>query len=405
MMRLYNQKLILRILKDRGSLSKSELSRITQLTIPSVTDILAELESYHLINDGHPTPAKRGRFPTLHKLNGGAYKVIGVTIESESIKTALINLNGDILDSLFLSLPAKPTPESVVNEVARAVKTIMEKAHITKQELIGLGLGMHGIVNPAIGTAVYPPHLSWRNVPIGELLEHKLEMPVKVDNDCNTLALAERWYGEGKGTESFIVINIDYGVGAGILLDDRLFYGSNYGGGQIGHTVVKDDGPLCSCGNYGCLESIASEPALLREAIEKVKKGFPSKILELAGTVQNISIEHLYRSAELQDVLAINLLKTAGRYSGVAASTLVNLFNPQKIIITGGILRGNEHVLTPLTETVRHYSLETNAENLEVMSSKIGSHSTVLGAATLWINELFKGNLPVEKLISANMLV
>src|SRR5690606_27370001 len=218
------------------------------------------------------------------------------------------------------------------------------------------------------------------NVPIAKLLEDKLKLPVKVDNDCNTKALAERWFGEGKDVESFIIVNIDYGIGAGIMLRDQLFYGGNYGAGQIGHTVVKDDGPLCSCGNYGCLEAIASEPALLKEVVIKVKKGFPTKILELAGTPENISIEHLYEAAKLNDRMAVQLLESAGRFSGIAISTLVNLFNPQRVFITGGILKGGKHVLTPLYESVKQHSLKPNIKDLNVTPSKLGEAANVLGA-------------------------
>lgn len=399
MMRFYNQKLVLRILKDKSPLSKTELSNITHLTVPAITDILSDLETFNLIEaDDYATPVKRGRYPVLHHLKSDAYQVIGVAIESKSIKTALTNLNGDLLDSLTLPLPTKPSPESVVNKVEHAVNELIAKSQTYKQKLMGIGLGMHGIVNADKGIAVYAPHLDWRNVPIGDLLGEKFAWPIKVDNDCNALALSERWFGQGKETKSFIVVNFDYGVGASFMVDGQLFYGNNYGGGQIGHTVVQDDGPLCSCGNYGCLESIASEPSLLREVLKKVKQGFPSKILTLAGSVEAISIEHLYEAANLSDDQAKHLLETAGRYSGIAISTLVNLFNPQKVILTGGVLRGKEHVITPLVETVKRHSLETNVQDLEITTSKIKMNSTALGAASLWINDLFNGELPLENL-------
>ena len=404
MMRQYNQKLILRVLKDHGPLSKTQLSHITQLTIPAISDILEELSYYNLIEDSGQTPIKRGRFPILQKLNADAYKIVGITIESETIETAIVNLNGDIFESVTVPLPTLKTPESVVNEVYRSVHIMFERSNLSRGDLIGAGLGMHGIVDPVKGISIYPPHLNWGNVPIAKLLEDKLKLPVKVDNDCNTKALAERWFGEGKDVESFIIVNIDYGIGAGIMLRDQLFYGGNYGAGQIGHTVVKDDGPLCSCGNYGCLEAIASEPALLKEVVIKVKKGFPTKILELAGTPENISIEHLYEAAKLNDRMAVQLLESAGRFSGIAISTLVNLFNPQRVFITGGILKGGKHVLTPLYESVKQHSLKPNIKDLNVTPSKLGEAANVLGATTLWINELFSGNTPLEKVLDKRVV-
>jgi glucokinase-like ROK family protein len=395
-MRIYNQKLILKLIKDFGPVSKADLSGYTQLTIPSVTDILSELEFFGIVqNIGH-TSIKRGRFPALYQLNGKAMNFIGITIGSTSIKAAIINLDSQILDWNSVPLPLNPTPENVLNEVEELVNNFRK----TDSQIYGIGLGMHGIVDFNKGISIYPPHLNWDYFPIGEKLEKLLNLPVLVDNDCNTLSLAERWFGEGKDSSSFITVNIDYGVGAGVMIQDQLFHGVNFGGGQIGHTIVSDDGPKCSCGNYGCLEAFASEPSIVSDIVKKIKKGFPTKISEITQNLDFISIEHIYEAVEMGDELAIQTLKTAGRYIGIGISTLVNLFNPQKVIITGGILRAKDIVFQPLTDSVYQHSLKTNTNNLLLVPSKLGNYSDVIGASTLWVNEVFNGEKSIEYLFN-----
>ncbi|MFP5114695.1 ROK family protein [Bacillaceae bacterium C204] len=393
-MRIYNQKLILKLTQDFGPISKAELSKITQLTIPSVTDILSELEFFGIVqNIGH-TSIKRGRFPALYQLNSKAMNFIGITIGSTSIKAAIINLESEIMDFQTVPLPANPIPENVLNEVVYLVNKLRK----TDCTIYGIGLGMHGIVDFIKGISIYPPHLNWDCFPIGEKLSQKVNLPVLVDNDCNTLLLAERWFGEGKDTNAFITINVDYGIGAGVMIQDHLFHGVNFGGGQIGHTIVTEDGPKCSCGNYGCLEAVASEPALLTSILKKIKKGFPTKLTEITNNPDTLTIEHIYEAVELGDELAIHELQTAGRYIGIGISTMVNLFNPQKVILTGGILNAKDIVLQPLKDAVYKHSLKTNTEKLSLVPSKLGKHAEVIGAATLCINEVFNGEQSIENL-------
>lgn len=396
MMRQMNQKLILRLIKEQGSSSKTELAKLSGLTLPAVSDILHELERYGLIEILGPSRTKRGRFPTLYRLSPSSCMSIGITIRSESIKAAVMNPEGKIADYLTRSLPAQKTPSQVIRETGTLFHELMQKSGIGINQICGIGLGMHGIVDPERGLSVYPPHLHWENAPMSEMLEKETGVPVLMDNDCNILAVGEYLYGGGRQSRSFIALHIDYGIGAGIMLDGKVFHGSDFGAGQIGHTSVRENGLLCSCGNYGCLETLASEPALIREAIRRIKAGTPSLLLELAGSGDRIKPEHLYEAAALNDGLATDILTTAARDVGISVSTLVNLFNPEKIIVHGGFLRGREKVLQPLEETVRKHALKTNSRHLEIIPSPLGEYSDVVGAAALWFNELFNGRKPVE---------
>ncbi|CAM4018403.1 ROK family transcriptional regulator [Lederbergia lenta] len=398
LMKHLNQKIIMKILKENGTASKSELSKITGLTIPGVTDIVNELEKYHLIKNVGESRIKRGRFPTLFELNKESFKVIGITIRSESIRIGLFNMLGEMVYFSENNLPKDTSPEHTLEYVAKLTFQLLKESNTNITEINGIGLGMHGIVDPINGISIYPPHFNWRNIPIKKILEEKTDLPVIVDNDCNSLALAEYWFGKGEGLNSFIILNIDYGIGASIMIDGKLFHGSDFGAGQIGHTIVHDNGSRCTCGNYGCLETISSELSIIEHIIVKIKMGFPSSITEMEKNPDKITLDHLYLAAEQNDQLAVTTLEIAARYLGIGISTLVNVFNPEKVIVTGGILRGGDVVMRPLNESFNNHALITNVAKLEITESRLGRKADVLGAATLWINELFKGELSLAEI-------
>ena len=395
-MRTYNQKVILKCLHDLGSMSKAQLSEHTKLTIPAITDILNDLEDFQLIeNTGH-VKIKRGRFPMMHQLKRTNIHFIGIVVGSQRMKAAIVNIGGEVIDIHSKPLPNNPTPENVCKQIILLVNKLQSSEH----KVYGIGIGMHGIINPFEGASIYPPHLDWGYFPIGEYVANETQLTVLVDNDCNTLTLAERWFGGGKKeTSSFITLNIDYGIGAGIMNGDELFHGFNFGGGQIGHTIVDDEGIKCACGNYGCLEAIASEPALLKQVIKKVKKGFPTMLNELVNHPEEITMEHLYHAANHGDNLVIQHIQEAGRYIGIGIGTLINLFNPQKVIITGGVLRAGDILFDSLRDSAFKHSLKINTEKLDLIPSMLGQNADVIGAATLWVNELFHGNRPINEII------
>ncbi|WP_040204316.1 ROK family transcriptional regulator [Neobacillus jeddahensis] len=400
LMKLYNQKLLLRIIKEKGPISRSDLSKITGLTLPAISEITKELESLYLINNIGETRITRGRFPSMYQLNGDAFKVIGVTIRSHSIRVGLINLVGDILYYEEQYQSSNTKPEVMADAVSSIVDRVLHETKTQRHEVRGIGLGMHGIVDAVNGISIYPPHLKWENVAIRDLLEERIHFPVLVDNDCNTLALAEYWYGGGRSLNSFITLNVDYGIGAGIIVDGNIFHGRDFGAGQIGHTVVSDNGPLCSCGKYGCLEAMSSENSIVENIQRKVKQGYHSSITHIESDPDKINIHHIYKAAATGDELTLNTLNHAAHYLGIGISMLVNLFNPEKVIVTGGVIRSKDIVLDTLNETFNMHALKTNVKHFELVTSKLGQKADVLGAGTLWINEIFKGDTTLTDLLN-----
>ncbi|MGP4039054.1 ROK family protein [Gracilibacillus sp. D59] len=398
MMKQYNQKLVLRILMKEGAVSKSTLSKITGLTLPAITDIVDSLEQYRLIKNIGESKTNRGRFPTLYKIEENVLKVIGIGITSKQLNVSFYNLKGEELAYYSEGLPKNTSPDNIISKITLVINDLLTKHGFQKSEILGVGVGMHGIVDFKRGVAIYPPHLDWENVPIKEKLEEQMDLPVLVDNDCNALTLAESWFGKAQEENSFIVVNVDYGVGAGIMIDRKIFHGIDFGAGQIGHTIVNDDGPLCSCGNYGCLEALASENSIVEQVKKKIKKGFPSILKDENKTLNNMSITDVYNAVAKDDTLVINVVEEAARYVGIAVSALVNIINPEKIILTGSLVQQvPDQIFNCLVDSFSKHALKTNTKKLEVVKSDLQDNAIPLGAASQWINELLLGTLPLNR--------
>ncbi|MGN7310911.1 ROK family transcriptional regulator [Alkalicoccobacillus gibsonii] len=399
-MKTFNQKVILKLLKEHGVLSKAQLSKISQLTVPAVTGIIQTLLQSKLIEEIGPTKTSRGRFPATYKIRSNGIHILAVTIATTFAKAAIINLDGEVKEICQTTLPKHVTSEQALSYVEKLV----QQCNPDQYQIIGMGAGLHGIVDTEKGVLVFPPQLSWRSFPILEELEKRFSYPILIDNDCNTLVLAERWFGQAKEGETTVTLNVDYGIGAGIYMNNNLFRGSHYAAGQIGHTIVAADGLECPCGNRGCLEMHASEPSIIRDVKSKIESGSASIATDLAENVQSIQIQHVYEAALLNDELAISMLSRAGALTGKAASSLVNILNPDRLILSGGILKSNHTFFEPFQKAIQTNSIQASTQSLEIVKSDLGTHADVIGAACLWIDQLFDSSIALESIIQMSNL-
>lgn len=393
-MKTYNQKLILRLLKEHDTLSKAQLSEFSQLTIPAVTGFINTLYENKLIEEVGTTKTSRGRFPSLFRLRTDAIHVLAVTIATSHVKAAILDLNGTIKKIYQTSLPPHSAPEQAMVYVRK----LIEQCDHESYQILGLGIGVHGIVDTDEGVLVFPPQLQWRSYPIIEELNKYFPYPILVDNDCNAMVLAERWFGCAKEGQTSVSLNVDYGIGAGIYMNSMVFRGSHHAAGQIGHTTIEENGPTCPCGNDGCLEMFASEPSILRALTTEVTSGATSIAKDIAGDIDSIRVTHLYEAAILNDKLSNSLISKAGMLTGKGVSGLINILNPDRIILTGGILRSEDTFFEPFKKAILDHSIESNTKHLEVLKSDLGEHIDIMGAASLWIDQLFDTQVPLDSL-------
>ncbi|RIH87487.1 ROK family transcriptional regulator [Calidithermus roseus] len=373
--RSINRALVLNLLRQHGALGRNELAELTRLSSAAVTGVVAELIEQGLVLEARSGPPRGGRPPVLLELAYDAWHAVGVKVMEEALEIVLTNLRTDVLARRHVAL-GSTEPEALLEQVIAQVQTLLEASGCSSERLVGLGVGMAGVIDPAEGTCVYSPFLHWQQVPVRRLLEERLEKPVHVDNDVNALAAAEMLFGQGKGARNFAVATVGRGIGAGLVIGGEIYRGADGGAGELGHTVSEAGGRPCECGKRGCLEAYAAEPALLEQAKER----FPE-----FRRRRRFQIAELLEAAEGGHEGIRALLAEAGERLGVALANLVNLFNPEMIVIAGEGVRLGGSFLEPMEEALRRNAFNGLAQRLQVHIRPWGDDIWARGAAGLTI--------------------
>lgn len=392
LMKNLNVEAVLKVIKNNGSLSRADIAKLTGLTPASVSNITKLLiESDYLIERG-VGESSGGRPPIILEINIKARYIVGVSIGVGSIEVVLTDLGAEIVLKRSVFIGKNNTREEFVfTYLVNLINEVIEISGVDKNKIVGIGIAMHGMVNPFLGISQYSPYYNWENVNIKSMLEEKLKYPVFVDNDVRAIAIGESLFGAAKRIDNFVEINISNGIGAGIIIDNKPYYGIDYSAGEIGHIVVEQDGTLCNCGNYGCLESVASNRSIERKIIRSMKQGIKSSISNNIKDIEKITIKDISIAASNGDELAIDVLKETARYIGVGISALVNILNPRVIVLVGDIFEYDKIMLETLREVVKKRGLRISRDNLKIFKSDLGENAAVIGAATLVIQEVFKG--------------
>ncbi|TGE38012.1 ROK family transcriptional regulator [Desulfosporosinus fructosivorans] len=389
-MKSLNKSAILNVIRQYAPISRSKIAKLTRLTPPTVTNLVGELIESHLVVESTLGESTGGRKPILLRINSSAFYVIGVYAGAKRVKAVTANLDGHVLKQVEMKYSNNQTSEQFLLTLETAVEKVMQSTHPIQESFLGIGVGMHGLVDPEQGLSLFAPHLNLRHIPIKAALEKRFKLPVEVENDVRAQALAESWFGRGAGIPNFICVHVGTGVGAGIIIDNKLYRGTSFTAGEIGHTTIDSNGPRCSCGNYGCLETMVGGAALARRAEQAIRCGKESIIEEwVAGDLDKINGEMLYRAAQRDDQVAIEVLADTGRYLGIGLANLINTLNPALIILSGGVSRSEDFILKPLLKTLEKRTLTKPAGAVTITISELGENSFAIGAFTLLLIKLF----------------
>jgi glucokinase len=262
------------------------------------------------------------------------------------------------------------------------VAALLAEAGLRREDLLGLGAGAPGPLDPATGVVFEPPNLEgWRDVPLAALLAEAIGIPAFIENDANAAAVGEAWVGAGAGVSDLIYITVSTGIGGGLIFGGELYHGTSGTAGEIGHMTIEPDGPTCTCGRRGHLEILASGTAIGRMATEAVVAGRPSTLSALPRG--EITAAAVAEAAAAGDVLAIEVYARAGGYIGVAAASLVNVLNPQMIVFGGGVSKAGELLLAPVRQAVRERAFERPAEAVRIVPVALGDDVGVVGVAAV----------------------
>ncbi len=310
---------------------------------------------------------------------------LGIDLGGSNIKAGIVDTTGELVRDTSLPAEAAQGPEHVVHQITKAIHHLLNGFSTRKGELVGIGVGSPGSVDLEGGTVKYPPNFpGWTVVRLGEALEKQFGLRVEVDNDANAAAVGEAMFGAGVDHKDFIMITLGTGVGGGLILDRKIYRGPFGGAGEIGHITIDYNGPLCNCGNRGCVEAYVGAKYLTQHAVEKVRSHPESKILQLAeNDFSKIDPKIISLASQSGDKIALDVLKETGKYLGIALASVINLLDLRIIIIGGGVAGAGRPLFDAVKESVKQHVLKPMSEGVEVLPAKLGNSAGILGAAAL----------------------
>lgn len=395
LIRAINKQRVLRLIRSAGTISRADLAEQTGLTRPTVSAVVAELLEEGWVEEIGTGESSGGRPPILLRFNPQARWVIGAELGAGHVRAVLADLAGSVARRVKYRV-ASTDPMVEVRSVERAVRELLADLPETRLPIpvAGLGLGVTGLVDRRTGLWRYSPHFQVHDLPVVELLEHRLILPVWIENDARAMAWGERSFGAARGVDNLCYIRVGVGIGAGIIIGGELYGGAHEGAGEIGHTIVVENGTRCRCGSDGCLETMASAVAIARRARERLRAGEASLLHGMVdGDLDKVIATTVIEAADAGDLLARETLAEAGRYLGLGIGSMINLLNPAMVVIGGGTSRAGETLIGPVREAAVSRALPTVREKIPIVRTALGEDSGPLGGAALVIEELFRSPL------------
>ncbi len=308
---------------------------------------------------------------------------IGVDVGGTNIKVALVDKTGSIVSSDTVPTRAEMGYEYTISNIIKAIQSLMKESKTTKDVIEGIGFGFPGQIDCEKGVVRLAPNIpGWVDIPIAEIVSKEFGIPVRVDNDVRCAALAELNYGAGKGTKNMICITVGTGIGSGLIVNGKLVRGASNAAGELGHIKLQmENGPICGCGDRGCLEAFASGPAIVAMAEEYIKGGKSTKYRKLANP--EITPYIVAEAAKQGDVVAKQIFETVGTYIGIGLASVVNLLNPEKIVIGGGVADAGDLLFNPIKAALRKRAMPIQGNAVEVVHAELGNTAGVIGASLL----------------------
>jgi predicted NBD/HSP70 family sugar kinase len=372
-LRELNRLRIVDALRHDGSASRADIARRTGLSPSTVSSVIGELQRAGLVVESTIAPAGRqGRPAAQLALDPSAGAALGLDFDHDKIRVAVSDLARTVLAEASVRVNVDEDALSALEQASKLVAKVLDEAGTERKRVLAAGMALPGPVDHARGALHQSPILSgWTGVDAAAELEKRIQIPVHLDNDANLGALAEVTLGAGRNARNAAYIQMSSGIGAGLIVDGRPYHGHGGTAGEIGHVLVHEQGLICRCGNRGCLETLASGPALV--ALLRPSHG------------DDLTVERMIAMARNGDPGGRRVIADAGRAVGQVVAGLCNLFNPEMVVVGGDLSTAGELLLDPLRESIDRYALPAATERLEVVAGELGERANLLGALALAI--------------------
>lgn len=323
--------------------------------------------------------------------------IIGVDLGGTNIVVGALPMDGG--DGEVLALRSVPTDaqrgakfvvDRIIGLIQEVRAEVVSERGGTPDDVAGIGIGSPGPLDRRTGTVINTPNLGWRNFPLRDLIANAVGLPACLDNDANCATYGEWWLGAAKNVDNLVGLTLGTGIGGGIVLNGEIFHGVSDAAGEIGHMTIDSTGRRCKCGNYGCLEAYASGPAIALRAVEGIEVGAESLLPALVdGRLENVTAATVYEAVVLGDPYANEVMRETAKFLGAGIANIINILNPEMIVIAGGVTRAGDHLFVPLRAEVRRRAFKSAEERCQIVSARLPGTAGVIGAAAVFKKETY----------------
>ncbi|MDL1917698.1 ROK family transcriptional regulator [Chloroflexi bacterium CFX5] len=395
-----NLSLVLRLIHNQSPVSRAQLAGITGLNKSTVSSLVDELIERRLVHEIGSNTGGAGRPATLIEINPQAGIIIGVELGVDFISAAITDAMGQIVWRKMEDTRQEDGQEKMIAQTLRIVKEAMTAGKRKNHRILGLGLSTPGTVDINEGVLVFAPNLHWHNVPFAKIFSEQVKVKVFVENDANAAAIAEHLFGAARQCQDFLFVFAGVGIGGGLFLNGKLYRGRNGYAGEIGHSpiVAEPRQTICHCGNRGCWETYANQQSVIQRVQTRLAAKHASvipQIMEEKNTSLTLSV--IRQAADIGDQEAIASFMEAGQAMGQGIAGLINIFNPEQVILGGPLSVAGRYLLPAIKETVASHAMPEINRQADIKVSAFGPDSSLIGAAAIVVNDLLAHPSRVER--------
>jgi glucokinase-like ROK family protein len=383
--RANNLSITLNLIRERGSITRTELMELTELSAPTISSLVNFLISAGFVEEKGSAASSGGRRPNLLHFNYDARHAVGVDMGATHVNVVCMNLAGQVKSHQSRRMDIVNLPRQTLDNIIEMVHEVITESQVPMDEILGLGLTVPAPLN-TITSGTFLTHYmpSWKGISPIQELGKVFSMPLYLENDANAGALAEKWWGSARKCDTIVFVKLGTGVGSGLIIGNEIYRGFSGTAGEIGHTTIETMGRRCRCGNQGCMESYVGLPGILMDA----RLGL-AEDASWVGSLDNLTVQQVIEAARRGNQFCQQLIQTAGRYLGIGLANLVNIMNPGMLVLGGELAEAGDFLVEPMVTSMLNRSIPFEKHMEKIVMSELGQDAVAIGAATLAIIEAF----------------
>lgn len=392
LMRQLNTSLVLNAIRETDCISSVDITRQTRLSAGTVASVVKELSGRGYVEKIGQGESSVGRKPILLRFNPEAGYVISAGMFGDETQLAILDLAGHIKDQTAYPTRPSPQPEAVFGNFACRANRFLQAGGIGREKVLGAAIALEGMPDPATGTLLSSVAFGWRDVPVRDHVQRELGIRTWVDSDGACMALGECRYGAGRGATDLTVLDVDAGIGTVAICDGRIWRGAHNMAGEVGHTLMVPEGPVCRCGRRGCLEAVASASAIVAHMARGLADGRRSTVAEdVHSPSTRQAVRAVFNAARGGDPFAVEVVREAGHYLGLAVAAIINSSDPERVILTGCAVDESQGMLSDIIRSVApRYVVDSEFRKVRIEEGTLGKDAVLIGAATVVYQHIFE---------------